>query len=66
MLTDLQFVLGESVYVFWIFFEIVRPVEWFARVTKKLVQRKAPDWFCGVEWLGNLKRIKEENREESM
>lgn len=51
MFADLQFVFGESIYVFWILFEIVRSIEWFAGATKKFGQRKAPDWFCDVEFV---------------
>lgn len=43
---NLQFVFGETVDEFRIFFEIVRSIERLARATKKIVERKAPDRFC--------------------
>lgn len=65
MLTDLEFIFGESIYEFWILFEVIRTIKRFARATKKFVERKAPDWFCDDEWLYKFEKNKKEN-EESM
>lgn len=49
MFADLQFVFGETVYVFWIFLKIVRSIERFSRAAEKFEERKAPDWFGFVD-----------------